>query len=460
MGLRRLDRTRSSLPWRQPRHEVLLVALVAAVTLSVVMPVGAQDASRWCLTKALVHGSLSADDCLASTQDRSHRNGHLYSNKAPGMSLLGIPAAEAVRLPSPARWQRGGDPRLWAVRVLTSGLAMIVCVFLVGRVSEGLVPGWGGAVLVTFGLGTIVSSFAASSFGHVPTAALGLAAFVLAWDKRPFLAGLAGGAALLVEYEAAPIALVVGAYTALLGWRSLRRYAAGLAPGVVLLAGYDWLAFGAPWHSPLSYSDNPYAAAHESGLLGLHLPYIHAIRLVLVADRGLLVVSPILIAALLGLVGLWRRGFPAEAAVCALIVAAFLAAECSYYSPYGGDSPGARFFIPALPFLVLGLSRAFASRPALTSALATVSIIASTAIALTWPAAANSGTGHRWTVWRELALFVANGSSSTIASWPQKTVFSWVGAGRLGASAIVFALGLTALGVALRNGWSARAHRE
>jgi hypothetical protein len=375
------------------------------------------------------------------------------------MSLFAVPAAEVVGLPSPTRWETGGDLRLWVVRVLTSGLAMIVCVFLVGRVSEGLLPGWGGAVLVTFGLGTLVASLAASSFGHVPAATLGFVAFLLAWDKRPLLAGLAAGASLLVEYEAAPIAVVVGAYAALLGCRSLWLYAAGLAPGVVLLAGYDWLAFGAPWHNPLSYSDNPFAAAHKAGLFGLHLPYIHAIQLVLVGDRGLLLVSPVLIAAILGLIGLWRHGFPVEAAACLLIVATYLIAEFGYFGPYGGDSPGPRFFVPALPFLVLGLGPAFASRPGLTSGLATVSVIASTAIALTWPAAVNSTTGYRWTVWRELVSLVVNGSASPIANWPQKTVFALVGVGRLGAAAIAFTLSMIALGVGLCDGWSARVRR-
>jgi hypothetical protein len=81
-------------------------------------------------------------------------------------------------------------------------------------------------------------------------------------------------------------------------------------------------------------------------------------------------------------------------------------------------------------------------------------VIASSAIALTWPAAVNSATGYRWSVWRELASFVAHGSSAEIATWPQVTVFSWIGAGRLGAAAIVFGGGLGALAAALRIGWS------
>ena len=41
-----------------------------------------------------------------------------------------------------------------------------------------------------------------------------------------------------------------------------------------------------------------------------------------------------------GLYLLWRRGFRAEALVCAAVTAAFLLAECGYFDPYGGGSPG------------------------------------------------------------------------------------------------------------------------
>ena len=124
-----------------------------------------------------------------------------------------------------------------------------------------------------------------------------------------------------------------------------------------------------------------------------------------------------------------------------------------YYDPYGGDSPGPRFFIPALPFLALGLAPAFARWRAPTAVLAAASVLASTAVLLTWPAAVNAAAVYRWSVWRELALFGVHGSSSELARWTQKTVAAWVGVGRLGGFAIVLVAALGALGVALRDGW-------
>ena len=100
-------------PWRRPRHELLLITLVAVAALTPVYRFGEQDRSRLCLTEAIAHGRVSNDACLASALDRSSYGGHLYSDKAPGMSLLQLPAAEALRLGPHDRWPH--EPfRIWA----------------------------------------------------------------------------------------------------------------------------------------------------------------------------------------------------------------------------------------------------------------------------------------------------------------------------------------------------------
>ena len=52
---------------------------------------------------------------------------------------------------------------------------------------------------------------------------------------------------------------------------------------------------------------------------------------------------------------------------------AFAASAAGYFDPYGGTSPGPRFFVPALQFLALGLAPAYARWPRLTSRQTTCS---------------------------------------------------------------------------------------
>src|SRR5262249_24922802 len=107
----------TSFPWQRPRHELLLLSLVAIVALLPVHRPGDQDLSRFCLTQAIVHGHLSNDTCLASSFDKALFDGHLYSDKAPGVSFFAVPLAEAVRL-RPVDQISGADPRLCALHLL------------------------------------------------------------------------------------------------------------------------------------------------------------------------------------------------------------------------------------------------------------------------------------------------------------------------------------------------------
>jgi hypothetical protein len=434
------------LPWGRPRRELLLLALVAAATLSPVYAIDAQDVSRLCLTQALVHFRLSSDYCLSDiyARDKSVYHGHLYSDKAPGMSVLELPAAEAVRLPSPYHWPYEGL-RLWAVRVLASGLALIIGALLVGRISEGIAPGYGGAALVTYALGTLVAPLAAANFEHVTAGTVALGAFALAWRRKPLAAGLAAGAAVDFAYETGLIVLILAAYVIYeLGRRGIARFALGLVPGAVLLGAYDWLAFGAPWHLSYSYKSAEFSAAQSSGLFGIHLPYLHAIHAVLVGRGGLLMISPVLVAAAYGLF-LLRRRFPAEAAVCAGVALTFMFLEWGYFDPYGGLSPGPRFFVPAIPFLALGLASAFAARFWLTTALAALSIAPITGLTLTW---ANGPPGHG-SIWGILKALRFEGSSSQLVQGASSNVLHWLGAGKLTSGLFVGAAAALALLAAL-----------
>src|SRR5262249_55592408 len=133
------------------------------------------------------------------------------------------------------------------------------------------------------------------------------------------------------------------------------------------------------------------------------------------------------------------------------VVAAFVLLESGYFNTYGGLSPGPRFFIPALPFLALGLGPAFARRFGLVTVLTVLSIVPMTALTLTW---ANSKPDHG-SIWHDVWAFPGQLRSSWIFRMLTSNVLEWLGASR-GQSAAIVALAacgalLAALPLTLRK---------
>jgi hypothetical protein len=427
----------------RPRHELLLLLLVGVAALTPISVISAQDRSRVCLSEALLHGHLAADRCLASSGDRASYGGHLYTDKAPGVSVLEVPATALLRPGLPQKWSPNGL-RLWGVRVLSVGVALFLLAFLVGRVAEGLRPGFGGVVMVSFALGTLVAPLAATGFEHVPAALLAFATFLLAWARRPLLAGLLGGAALLVEYEAGLVLAVVACYlVATGGWRPLRCYLVGLVPGAALLGVYDWAAFGAPWHLSYRYVAPEFASRQARGLFGIGPPHLLAVFKVFSWTGGLLVISPVIALGAVGLVWL-GRAHRAEAIAAGAIAALYVLANCGYFDPYGGTSPGPRFLVAGLPFLGLGPGPAFARLPRLTLLLAACSVMATTALTVTWSSLVVVWGG----LWGELSRIPVQGGSSRFVRSLLPNVLGRLGLTPTWSALVVSACAAAALAIA------------
>jgi hypothetical protein len=380
--------------WRRYPRELLVLLLVASGALTVINPPNVQDITRIGLSRSLAeHGSVNIDAYHRLTTDRAFRDGHWYSEKAPGLSLLAIPTVEALRafdsltgdtsrLPI---WKRVGH--IWLIRILTSGIALLAATFLVGRAAEGLRQGYGAVVAITFALGTIVAPLGPTAFDQDAVAALGFAAFVVATRRRRLLplAGLLAGLAVVFEYQGALIALVVGVFVLVrYGWRRLLFYCAGGVPAAIGLGVYNWAAFGSPFHLSYRYVANVYTERQREGFFGIGAPSWHGAWFLFLDGKGLLLISPVLVAAAAGLVLLWRRGRRAEAGVCIAVTVLFLFADMGYFDPYGGLSPGPRFFAPALPFLALGLVEAYRRWPIPTGLLALWSLSWTTFDAISW----------------------------------------------------------------------------
>lgn len=451
------------------RGELLVLLLVALAALAVVHAHTPQDVTRLALTRALVlDGSVRIDPYAERAFDVAEHGGHFYTDKAPGWSFAAVPAYAALHAlgAAPAadasRWNGEGDLRVWALRVLVSGLLFLVAVATVGRVAERVHGGSGAAAATLLGLGTLAQPLAASGFGHMAAGAAAFAGFALAWRAtaagrpvRPWAlagAGLCAGLAVLVEYQAALLAAIVAAYAARRGLRALALLVAGAAPAALLLGAYDAVAFGSPLRLSYRYVANIHAEAQRAGFFGIGAPDPGTLWRVLAGDRGLVVVSPVLAAAAVGLVLLYRQGLRAEALACGAATLGFLLVNAGYFLPYGGSSPGPRFFAPALPFLAVGLAPVLRQRRLRTATLAlgAASIVGTTLVSLTWTLAGEAG--YPGTVWRQAVHSLAHlgdgfGDTLLVAAM-SRSLWSWITGDRIVAGGVGLAAGLLALAAA------------
>lgn len=365
--------------------------------------------------ESVAERASSADVVVATT------TGLIYPNKPPGAVLAAAPAyAIAVAIERAA----GADPDRWAVLTMNAHLATFLSVGLAGaltavvllRVCAALFTDLPlaahAATALTCGLATLMLPFATVLFDHVLTAFCLLLAFALLvrhdGDRRwAFLAGLAAGTGILANYMAAIIAGLLGLYLVFRGrWRLALPYAAGIGPPLVLLGLYQAACF----HTPLLLAKPlpaPSLQREDASLFSWPDPVI-LLRLLFGGQRGLLVSSPVLAMAGLGLVWAWRAGRRAEAALAAAAFVALWVLNAGFGLGLSwwqsGWSIGPRYLIPAIPFLCLGLPLAFARRPRVTGALAVASaavLLVATAVDVQPPRrAANPLRDYVWPLWR------------------------------------------------------------
>lgn len=350
--------------------------------------------SRFDLTRAIVEQHTVSIDAFAdNTGDRSFRDGHWYSDKAPLPALLAVPAYQAYHLMDLARgkapeYQAVGTPERPAARltinrsfqrglyvcslstVAISGVALGLILFelLRRRMSnEGALWGSAGTLLAT-----CIFPYSTGFYGHVMAGAfLAGAALLLdplhpgsarppAWG-RSVGAGACLAAAVGCEYLAAVPALAL-ALTLLAQQRrsDWLRWLAGLLLGALgpglLIGAYHQVCFGAPWRTGYSFIVNArFAAGHATGLLGIRWPQpLPIVGLLVGRFRGLFYVAPVTLLLFIGLVAraLKRDG---AALAGALAFVTLLLVNSSYYMWWGGAAAGPRHLVPALGLLALGL---------------------------------------------------------------------------------------------------------
>lgn len=430
----------------------LAVAVLAATSYFSGPPAWNQN-SRLALTRALVEqGTTVIDDYHATTGDKSLRDGHFYSDKAPGTSLLAVPAyalyhgarrlvgAEPpdVRLVpldprdpnrDPAA-RRPGDrlaynqayrTALYVSRVGSVGVIAVLGALALYLLALRRLGDRAGALLLAaaYALATPALIYGSAFYGHQLCADLLLLGFagILLGQGRWYMAfgtGMCLGLAVLCEYPAAvPVALLW-----LFAWlRRGPRFAAvaalGGAPAAAVLAVYHTVAFGGPLKTGYDFV---YLAEFAEGMrvnYGIHAPDPRVLlELLFGAYRGLFYLAPVLLLAPWGL-SCELRGWPPVpksmpdgtwpvrqiACVCLAVVGFYLALNAGYYMWDGGAAIGPRHCVPMLPFLALALAPAIRAVPRAVVGLALISGALTLLLAAAAPEAPQFGDplwGHAW----------------------------------------------------------------
>jgi hypothetical protein len=138
--------------------------------------------------------------------------------------------------------------------------------------------------------------------------------------------------------------------------RRLGLYILGGIPGAALLLAYNWYTLDSPFSFAYTYVSGSTFAEMQTGFFGITQPHWSSFIEVTLGPRGILRQSVFLWLLPLGVwqmsrTAQWRR----ECALCVCIGLAFIIWNSGYYLPLGGNTPGARFLVPSLPFLILPL---------------------------------------------------------------------------------------------------------
>lgn len=373
LGLRTVDRVAKSLT----TSEWAFAALIIFAYSFFLSPAGTNTISRYDMVYALAHGGANIDIHANNTIDVSYHNGHWYSPRSLGLSLLAMPMLFLVGhfFDLDNYTQLNLTQQIALLNSFTLLPATVAGALAFRRFVARIRPELDGTPLPyvvagMFALGTLAFPFSTTFFSHMFGGSLIFVAFYLLYtakdreqpERRLALAGLLTGIAVISEYPLGVImgVLVVYVWFAFPGRRirSLLIFGMGIAPSALVLGWYNWWAFGNPLSLSYGYvSGNEFSGQH-TGFFGITLPRPEGLWQILVYPRGLLIESPFLTLIPLGLIRWYRQHGRThlEALVAIAITVIYPLMVSSYFLPMAGENlPGPRLLTPALPFACMGL---------------------------------------------------------------------------------------------------------
>jgi hypothetical protein len=304
-----------------------------------------------------------------NTGDYARFGDQYYANKAPGTILLGVLGYLPLYGLEHFAGANIDEPVIeilnaYLINLWVSVVPMTVAVVLFYRLlwRRLSAPRAAALALLTW-FGTALFPYATQLWGHSTTAAFVMMA--LFWLDRaletgaPRAATAAGaclGLGLLCDYLVLPLVAAVVLAVGLSRPRNLIRLGLGGSIPASLLLGYHWYCFGGPFVLPTHGSHPVFVdKARLFGVFGVVSPRA-LFELTLGTSRGLFLQMPLLVVALLGLV-LWGRRNRRDLLLWIIVLAsvATLLEVASFNGWHGGATVCARYLIPTIPLLMLGL---------------------------------------------------------------------------------------------------------
>lgn len=362
------------------RVQVLFFSTLLLLYVFAPRYVGMGHASRFDLTRAIVHNSTFAiDPYVDNTIDWSYHDGHYYTNKAPGVSLMAVPVyfvfhkLETWLKIDTTDW--GFRNLRWTDVVVTAIPSVVGCWILLAILlhwSQGSPHRRAGSwsVIFAYALGTMIFPFSAMMWAH-PTAAawLIIGFYFLTVKFRPYWVGFFLGLAVLCEYSTAIAIPPFFAYLIFKGFKersplqgtlgdALTWVLWGALPWAAIFAYYHYTCFGSPFYLANRFQNPSHGldvSQKFAGVIGL--PDFEVLFQLLVGSRrGLFVGSPILALSIWGFYNWLRdRKLQWEGAVSLFIVVGFFLFNASFNGWHAGCSAGPRYLIPMLPFMAMAL---------------------------------------------------------------------------------------------------------
>ena len=244
--------------------------------------------------------TLAIDRYEHWTGDKAYYQGHYYSDKLIGPSLVAVPVYWAGRRMVCLFVSDDALALMLALRaanIVTNAIpsALLVALLYLFLAELGLTARLRVWVAFAYGGGTLALPYSTALFGHQFGAVCAFGAFLLLWRQREewsngraVAAGLLVGLGAISDFTTLLIAGFLGLY-ALVAARGragdvsgsrviarFARFAAFAAIPLSLQLAANWSVFGSPLTFPHVYHMEPsFQARHTAGMWGVHLPQLY-----------------------------------------------------------------------------------------------------------------------------------------------------------------------------------------